>query len=253
MKQEKRQELILYAVMRSGYVSIEALSEELGVSTQTIRRDLAALDRNGMLERRPGGASSRTSILNSSYEHRQIEELKHKECIARAIAEYIPDNCSIFLTLGTTSEAIAKALLERSGLMIVTNSPVAALTLNKKADFEVVLTSGYMRKGSHGLVGASTNSFVSGYQCDFLITSAGGMNEHDGWLVDFHDADVSVAQIMMRNSHKVLLALSPGKFGRNAVIRFAPLKNVDRLFTCDPVPERLLELARNAKVTVQLC
>jgi len=88
---------------------------------------------------------------------------------------------------------------------------------------------------------------------DFLITSAGGINEHDGWLVDFHDADVSAAQIMMRNSHKVLLALSPGKFGRNAVIRFAPLKNVDRLFTCDPVPERLLELARNAKVTVQLC
>ncbi len=253
MKQEKRQELILYAVMRNGYVSIDTLSDELGVSTQTIRRDLAMLDRNGMLERRPGGASFRTSILNDSYQNRMIEEIKDKERIARAVASYIPDNCSIFLTLGTTAEVIANALLERSGLMIVTNNPVAALTLNRKTDFEVVLAPGYMRKSSHGLVGASTVSFVNGYQCDYLITSAGGINEHDGWLVDFHDADVSVAQAMMRNSSKVLLAVSPDKFGRRAVIRYAPLKNIDVLFFCSPLPERLLELAKEAGVSIEPC
>ena len=253
MKQEKRQEIILYAVMRSGYVSIDSLAEELGVSSQTIRRDLAVMDRQGMLERRPGGASYRTTILNSSYEKRQVEDLKDKERIARAIAEYIPDNCSIFLTLGTTTEVIANALLCRSGLMIITNNTVAALTLNKKSDFEVVLTSGYMRKSSHGLVGESTIEFVNGFQCDYLITSTGGINESDGCLVDFHTADVSVAQAMMRHSGKVLLAVSPDKFGRHAVIRFAPMKSVDMLFTCEPIPARLSELAETSGVNIVTC
>ena len=194
MKQENRHQAILYAVMRQGYVSIESLAEELGVSSQTIRRDISELDRTGMLERRPGGASCRTTILNSTYDARQVEDFKDKERIARTIAEYIPDNSSIFLTLGTTVEVIAYALLERSGLMVITNNVVAALTLNKKTDFEVVLASGYMRKSSNGLVGESTIEFVNGFQCDYVITSTGGISEADGHLLDYHTADVSVAQ-----------------------------------------------------------
>ena len=248
MKKEKRQDLIMYAVMRSGFVSIDTLSEDLGVSPQTIRRDLDLMDRNGMLERVHGGASCRTSTFNSSYEKRQVEELREKERIGRRIAEYIPDNCSVFLTLGTTVEVIANALLAKSGLMIITNNTVAALNLNKKADFEVVLASGYMRKSSHGLVGASTIDFINGFQCDYLITSAGGINAKDGCLVDFHNADASVTQVMMKNSKKILLALSPDKFDRNAVIRMAPLKSIDALFTCPPVPRRLEELCREADV-----
>lgn len=197
MKQENRHQAILYAVMRQGYVSIESLAEELGVSSQTIRRDISELDRTGMLERRPGGASCRTTILNSTYDARQVEDFKDKERIARTIAEYIPDNSSIFLTLGTTVEVIAYALLERSGLMVITNNVVAALTLNKKTDFEVVLASGYMRKSSNGLVGESTIEFVNGFQCDYVITSTGGISEADGHLLDYHTADVSVAQCMM--------------------------------------------------------
>lgn len=183
MKQENRHQAILYAVMRQGYVSIESLAEELGVSSQTIRRDISELDRTGMLERRPGGASCRTTILNSTYDARQVEDFKDKERIARTIAEYIPDNSSIFLTLGTTVEVIAYALLERSGLMVITNNVVAALTLNKKTDFEVVLASGYMRKSSNGLVGESTIEFVNGFQCDYVITSTGGISEVDGHLL----------------------------------------------------------------------
>lgn len=102
------------------------------MSSQTIRRDISELDRTGMLERRPGGASCRTTILNSTYDARQVEDFKDKERIARTIAEYIPDNSSIFLTLGTTVEVIAYALLERSGLMVITNNVVAALTLTRR-------------------------------------------------------------------------------------------------------------------------
>ena len=247
MKQENRHQAILYAVMRQGYVSIESLAEELGVSSQTIRRDISELDRTGMLERRPGGASCRTTILNSAY------DFKDKERIARTIAEYIPDNSSIFLTLGTTVEVIAYALLERSGLMVITNNVVAALTLNKKTDFEVVLASGYMRKSSNGLVGESTIGFVNGFQCDYMITSTGGISETDGHLFDYHTADVSVAQSMMRNANKVLLAASRSKFGRQAVVRVTPLKSVDVLFTNSPVPPRLEEVAQAAGVELIAC
>ena len=262
MKQENRHQAILYAVMRQGYVSIESLAEELGVSSQTIRRDISELDRTGMLERRPGGASCRTTILNSTYDARQVEDfdlrtahdvVHGQERIARTIAEYIPDNSSIFLTLGTTVEVIAYALLERSGLMVITNNVVAALTLNKKTDFEVVLASGYMRKSSNGLVGESTIEFVNGFQCDYVITSTGGISEADGHLLDYHTADVSVAQCMMRNANKVLLAASRSKIGRQAVVRVAPLKTVDVLFTNSPVPSRLEEVAQAAGVELIAC
>ena len=113
MKQENRHQAILYAVMRQGYVSIESLAEELGVSSQTIRRDISELDRTGMLERRPGGASCRTTILNSTYDARQVEDFKDKERIARTIAENIPDNSSIF------------RLLPSSVLMIQLNVPIS--------------------------------------------------------------------------------------------------------------------------------
>ncbi len=253
MTPKNRHQAILYAVMRQGYVSIESLAEELGVSSQTIRRDISELDRTGMLERRPGGASCRTTILNSSYNARQVEDFKEKEHIARKIAEYIPDNSSLFLTLGTTLEVVAYALLERSGLMIITNNVVAALTLNKKTDFEVVLTSGYMRKSSNGLVGESAIDFVRGFQCDFLLTSTGGIRESDGYLLDYHTADVSVAQAMMRNSNKVLLAASRSKIGRQAVVRVAPMSAVNVFFTNAPVPDHLEEVVKVAGVEMITC
>jgi len=150
-------------------------------------------------------------------------------------------------------EVIAYALLERSGLMVITNNVVAALTLNKKTDFEVVLASGYMRKSSNGLVGESTIEFVNGFQCDYVITSTGGISEADGHLLDYHTADVSVAQCMMRNANKVLLAASRSKIGRQAVVRVAPLKTVDVLFTNSPVPSRLEEVAQAAGVELIAC
>ncbi len=253
MTPKNRHQAILYAVMRQGYVSIDSLAESLGVSSQTIRRDIAELDRTGLLERRPGGASYRTTILNSSYNARQVEDFKEKERIAAKIAEYIPDNSSIFLTLGTTLEVVAYALLERSGLMIVTNNVVAALTLNKKTDFEVVLTSGYMRKSSNGLVGESAIEFVQGFQCDYLLTSTGGIRETDGHLLDYHTADVSVCQTMMKHANKVLLAASHSKIGRQAVVRVAPLSAVDVLFTNPPLPECLERAVQSAGVQTVLC
>ena len=94
MTPKNRHQAILYAVMRQGYVSIESLAEELGVSSQTIRRDISELDRTGMLERRPGGASCRTTILNSSYNARQVEDFKEKEHIANNI-KYTRDGYGI--------------------------------------------------------------------------------------------------------------------------------------------------------------
>ncbi len=249
-KQAGRHNDILNSLLREGYVSIDCLAEKFGVSSQTIRRDLASLDETGLLERKPGGAVPRIrNTINSSYGARQNEDLDEKKNIAAAISSYIPNNCSVFLTLGTTVEIIASYLLERSGLMIITNNTVAALTLNKKTDFEVILASGYMRKSSNGLVGASTLEFVNNFYCDYLITSVGGISTQDGYLLDYHTADVSIAQAMMRNAQRTLVAASSKKFGRHAVVRVAPLKNVDVLFT-GKAPSQLHTLTGNAGVTL---
>lgn len=96
MKQQNRHQAILYAVMRQGYVSMEFLAEELGVSSQTIRRDITELDRTGMLERQLGGASCRTTILNTTYNARQVEDFKEKKISPAPLRNIFPTTAPFF-------------------------------------------------------------------------------------------------------------------------------------------------------------
>ena len=131
-----RQQQIMDRAQQSGFVAIESLSREFGVTSQTIRRDINHLCGLGMLLRYHGGAGLPTSAKNIAYVARRDHLLSEKQSIAALAAAQIPDHSSLFINIGTTNEEVARALMAHHGLRIITNNLNVAHLMSAKQDFD---------------------------------------------------------------------------------------------------------------------
>ena len=147
-----RQQQILELVRERGYVSIEEMAQLFVVTPQTIRRDINQLADANLLRRYHGGAAYDSSVENTAYAMRADQMRDEKQRIGEAIAAQIPDHASLFINIGTTTESIARALLNHSHLKIITNNLNVATMLSAKDDFDVLLTGGNVRRDG-GVVG----------------------------------------------------------------------------------------------------
>ena len=224
----------------------------LDVSTQTIRRDIKKLSEDKLLVRHHGGAGRSSSVINLDYAVRQSSETEEKENIAAAIADYIPDNSTIFLTIGTTTEIIAQHLLAKSGMRIITNSLKVANILFSKPDFDVMVPGGTLCPHNGAIVGPSTLEFVSRFRVDYLITSIGSIDA-DGTLLDYNFSEIAITQSVMRNARHILVAADSTKFMTSASVEVDNIKNITALFT-DSVPTKQFEaLLHMSDVELHLC
>ncbi|MBS3804907.1 MAG: DeoR family transcriptional regulator, partial [Oleiphilaceae bacterium] len=153
MAQRHRQDLIMELIQQNGFVTTEQLVDHFNVTPQTIRRDLNQLAQQSRVRRHHGGAGIDSSTVNTSYQTRQILDLEAKERIAEAVARVIPDNASIFINIGTTTETIARALLAHNGLRVVTNNLHVASILAARDDFHIIIAGGEVRNRDGGIVG----------------------------------------------------------------------------------------------------
>ncbi|MCR4509675.1 DeoR family transcriptional regulator [Pseudomonas sp. 32.2.56] len=225
-----RQHDILELARERGYVSIDELAQAFAVTPQTIRRDINQLAEQGLLRRTHGGAASESSSTqNTAYSMRAGQMRDEKQRIAAAIAAQIPNHASLFINIGTTTEAIARELLGHKGLKIITNNLHVAAQLSAKADFEVLLAGGTVRSDG-GIVGQAAVDFIQQFKVDFALVGISGIDE-DGSLLDFDYQEVRVSQAIISNARQVFLAVDSSKFGRNAVVRLGSVALVDRVFT----------------------
>ncbi len=205
------------------------------MTPQTIRRDINQLAEQGLLRRTHGGAASEaSSIQNTAYAMRAGQMRDEKQRIAEAIAASIPDHASLFISIGTTTEAVARALLGHRHLKVITNNLHVAATLADKADFEVLVAGGSVRSDG-GVVGQAAADFIQQFKVDFAIVGISGIDE-DGSLLDFDYQEVRVSQAIIDNARQVLLAADSSKFGRNAVVRLGSIALIDHLYTDAPPP-----------------
>ena len=218
-----RQHDILDLARERGYVSIDELVQAFGVTPQTIRRDINQLAEQGLLRRTHGGAASEaSSTQNTAYAMRAGQMRDEKQRIAQAIAAHIPDHASLFISIGTTTEAIAHALLNHRDLHV-------AAQLSTKADFEVLVAGGTVR-GDGGIVGQAAVDFIQQFKVDYALVGISGIDD-DGSLLDFDYQEVRVSQAIIGNARQAFLAADSSKFGRNAVVRLGSITLVDRVFT----------------------
>jgi DeoR family transcriptional regulator, glycerol-3-phosphate regulon repressor len=238
MSQQRRQDLILEQVSQHGFVTIDELVEHFQVTPQTIRRDLNQLATEKKIRRHHGGAGLESNSVNTAYQERKIMNLEAKERIAQELVKHIPDGASLFINIGTTTETIARALLNHNSLLVVTNNIHVASILSAKEDFTVIIASGEVRYRDGGIVGEATRDFIDQFTLDFGIIGISGI-DHEGTLLDFDYREVKVAQTIIKNSRQVMLAADHSKFGRKAVVRMGNISQADHFFTDSPPPSEI--------------
>ncbi len=243
----RRQREMLALVRQQGFVAVEALTAHFDVTSQTIRRDVNALCRAGLLRRYHGGAGLPSSVENEAYTARQVLCHAEKRRIGQAVARQVPNQASLFITLGTTTEEVAKALMDHQGLRVITNNLNVAMILSANPSFEVIVAGGVVRHRDRGITGEPTIEFMNQFKVDFAIMGISGIDQ-DGTLLEFDYREVRVLQTIMANARTVFLATDHTKFGRNAMVRLGRLSQVDALFTDEPLPTRIEPLLREADV-----
>ena len=239
MQPNPRQLTLLSVVQAQGSVTVEQLAETLGVTLQTVRRDVQRLADEGLLARFHGGVRVPSSTTeNIAHQQRESLNVEGKARIARAVAAAVPNDCSLILNIGTTTEAIARALLHHTGLRVITNNLNVASILSTNPQCEVIVVGGVVRGRDQGIVGEAAVDFIRQFKVDLALIGISGI-EADGTLRDYDYREVKVAQTIISHAREVWLAADISKFNRPAMVEVATLSQIDRLFTDAPPPEPL--------------
>ena len=244
-----RQYAILDLAKQIGHVTVEDLATRFEVTPQTIRKDLNELCEQRLLSRVHGGAILASSVENVGYDaRRQIAE-REKMAIGRAAAALIPNDASLFINIGTTTEAVAQALLQHSGLMVITNNINVANAMRPYPQIEVVIAGGVVRRSDGGIVGEAAVDFIRQFKVDVAIVGTSAIDV-DGSLLDYDFREVKVAQAIMANARRVILVADRTKFDRTAPVRIGTIDQVD-VFVTDHCPDETVR-ARLAAAEVEL-
>lgn len=238
MAQTFRQAEIIDITRREGKVIVDELAERFGVTLQTIRRDLTELADGGKLERVHGGAVLASGTANIRYEQRRDLNYQGKVDIARSCAAHLPNDCSIFLNLGTTTEAVAAELLAHRNIMVATNNMNVANILAANENCQVIVTGGALRRSDGGLTGDLTTATIRQFKFDYAVIGCSALDE-DGDMLDFDIQEVGVSQTIIRQSRDVFLVADHTKFQRNAPARIGSLADIACFFTDQPVSPAL--------------
>jgi len=247
----KRHEKIKKMVRSQGFVTIEALAQSFSVTPQTIRRDINSLSEKGQLCRYHGGAAIPTSTENVAYNERKVLCFREKQKIAQLLAQHVPDNVSLFINIGTTTEAVAHALCNHKRLRVITNNLNVASTMSANEKFEVIVAGGLVRHRDQGIIGEATIDFISQFKVDYGIIGISGI-DIDGTLLDFDYREVRAARAIIDNSRSVFLAADHTKFGRNAMVRLGNIAEIDGLFTDRQLPSGLAEIIAASEVELHV-
>lgn len=248
MNPNPRQLTLLSVVQTQGSATVEQLADRLGVTLQTVRRDVQRLADEGWLTRFHGGVRVPSSTTeNLAHPQRENLHAPEKLRIARAVAQAVPNDCSLILNIGTTTEAVARALLQHVGLRVITNNLNVAAILSANPKSEVIVVGGVVRGRDQGIVGEAAVDFIRQFKVDIAVIGISGI-EADGTLRDYDYREVKVSQTIISHAREVWLAADVSKFNRPAMVEVARLSQIDRLFTDAPPPEPFPALLTEAQV-----
>jgi DeoR family glycerol-3-phosphate regulon repressor len=230
-----RQLALLEEVRARGSVSVERLAQRLDVTMQTVRRDVQRLADAGMLLRFHGGVSlPRVAPQVGAWKERQALRADAKARIARSVAAAIPDGSSLMMGIGTTVEAVARELLKKSGLRVITHNLHVASMLSEHPSCKVHVAGGVLRSRDSALEGDSTVAFLKQFKVDYTIMSTMGIDP-DGTLRDRDLRELPVAQTLVEQARESWLVADVSKFSEAELAKVGHLQTMKRVFT-DALP-----------------
>jgi len=243
-----REREILDALGETGSGRILDLSRRLGVTEETIRRNVKRLEDRGLVTKVHGGVVLREWVAEPSFAQRYAENPEAKRRIGAGLAAIIPDGASLFLDVGSTTAYVAQALRQHRDLLVVTNSLLVAQTLVGGTGNRVFMAGGELRAHDGGAFGAEALAFVRQFRVEFAVLSVAALDAGAGFLLqDLREAEFS--REIIRCARRSIVAADASKFGRSAPIRIAEPEAFDTLVTDAAPPAALSRLLDSAGVT----
>jgi DeoR family glycerol-3-phosphate regulon repressor len=245
----ERQNKILALAREQGRVDVEELAVFFAVSPQTIRKDLNELCDKQLLQRIHGGAIVGSGIENVSYEARRLIAPQAKQAIGRRAAALIPNNCSLLINIGTTTEQVAQALSGHHGLLVITNNINAVTIMKDYPRVEMIIAGGQVRRSDGGIVGDAAVEFINQFKADYAVIGVSAIDA-DGSLLDYDLREVRVAQAIIKNARHIILVTDAMKLSRTAPIRLGHISQIGTIVIDQPLPQALQDICGVAGVEV---
>jgi len=225
-----RREHILQGIDEHNRVNVGDVAQKFEVSGETVRRDLKDLESEGLLRRVRGGAIGPAGIRDEPINERVQKAAKEKGVIAKLAAELISDHTSVFLHIGSTTEALARQLGQFTDLKVYTNSLNIAQIAKDFSGVTVFVAPGQVRPVESDIVGYDTISYIEGYLFDNAFMSVAGIDLKHGFM-DFEEDEVRVRQAVIKSARNSVVMADSSKFGKTANIYTAGFDAVDRFVT----------------------
>ncbi len=251
MDVNERRTAIEEQVIRTGEVSFVELAEAFGVSEMTIRRDIEALQAQGIVRRVSGGAIALGgTAFEPSYGLRAGQAADSKEHIAREVARLLRPGETVLLDSGSTVLAVARAIRGRNlRLTVLTPSIGVATELADEPDTQVLLVGGRVRPGELSVIGSDAEQMIGRYNCDTYVAGVAGVDVARG-LTEYHPQEAGVKQAAVRASTRVIVGADTAKLGRVHLVTVAPLSAVSILVTDAPSDHPTIVAARAGGIDV---
>ncbi|NIH67224.1 DeoR family fructose operon transcriptional repressor [Modestobacter marinus] len=235
MYAEERQQAIAGLVTQRGRVAVTAVAEHFGVTTETVRRDLAVLERAGMLRRVHGGAVplGTLTVVEPALGERRGTRIEAKRRIATAALALLPPaNGSLILDGGSSTAALAELLPGDRPLVTATNSVPIAARLSGSPGIALHVLGGRVRGITQSAVGESTVAALTDLRADVVFLGTNGISAGYGFTTP-DEAEAAVKRAMTRAGQRVVVLGDSSKLGREHLVRFAAIEDVDVLVTDD--------------------
>lgn len=250
MNAEGRRHLVLEALEERREVAVAALSQTAGVSEMTVRRDLEALEREGLLKRVHGGAVSAVSRgYEPPYALRSSREREIKRAIGERAATLVDDGDTIAVDVGTTTLELARSLSLADNLTVLTPSLRVAEVLTANPGIRTIVTGGIARHGELSLIGDLAERAFEQLHCDTAFLGAGGVDPRAG-VTEFNLEDTRVKRAALASARRVVILADASKLGSVALASICPLDRVDVLVTDQGASHEVLDPIREMGVEV---
>jgi DeoR family transcriptional regulator, aga operon transcriptional repressor len=230
-----RRDALLRLVHLHGSVEVAVLGAALGASSATVRRDLAALERQAFVDRTWGGASAHVAVrYGDAFARRAARGARGKYAVALAAAAVVEPNMVVGLSGGTTCTLLARMLRGRP-INVVTNATNVAVELYGSRPTKVILTGGALKANSYELVGPGADTIIRKYHIDVFFFSCSGIDA-TGFSRRDH-AEAAVVRTFREAARRSVILVDRGKFGRVQSASIAALGEVDTMIVDGPLGE----------------
>ncbi|MFD7710533.1 DeoR/GlpR family DNA-binding transcription regulator [Streptomyces sp. NPDC059785] len=233
----ERRRFMLERVRARGYAGAQELAREFCVDGSTVRRDLAQLERAGLVRRTRGGVlpADPAEAVDTPYDVRRNQRAGAKRALGEAAAELVEDGQSVIIDNGSTMYQVAAALRQRQNLTVITNDLMVALCLSGHPGAQLHMTGGVMLDTVYTLVGPGAVASLRGLHVDWAFLGAEGVHPKAG-ITNVNVVEIAVKQAMIEAAERVAIVADSSKLGRRSLAPVCDLNAVSALITDDELP-----------------